>query len=734
MRNEQAIKRLERIVADEPRNHEALHHLGRFYAEADDLKTAITYLEKCVSVSPSYFQGRYELGIVLSRNHAYEQAVKEWQKVTDEDGDFRFGEVDLSHSLSPLAAVRAWERYDMQEVASAYKHFTLGFVFYCLRQLDTAINHYHTAISMKDRFDMAHFFLGLAYADKGDYENALKVYSIELNQRPQASNICYQLGLANFRLGRIQPAVLAYQKAIQFRPRYLKAHYQLAVCYDAQSLFPQGEKYLKMAIDFKPSYGEAHLELGKCYQAQYRMEEAGIEFEQAIRYNPRLKEAHFKLGEIKKMLGKMDEALSLFQRYAELDPADGDIYYYIGSILSQQKRFEDAAKNFMKTLAIIPNHDFALYGLGEALFNAGDNEGAIEVYRRGIMTKPNDIKLRNAMGRALYKQGDMEEAIEQFQMVITENPKDPFAHYYLGLSLFKNNRVEEAVKEYAHSVESNPNSAYAHFCLGASYSKQKEFELARTEFAKGADLMPNSEAELALYGTLQLLATIGIDHAQQGKRVEELYYQLSRVYRETVKALANAIDARDPYTRFHSQRVSRIAKLLATHILRFDPSLSNEIDIETVEMGGLLHDIGKIGIPDFIVRKEAKLTDAEMAWMKKHPDLGVVILKGIEFPWDIIPLVRHHHEKYDGSGYPAGLMGDAIPLMVMIIGISDVYDALVTDRPYRKAFSSEQAMEIIYKGKERDFAEGLVNFFFRIVPDIEPYLVDIAPYRKGITE
>ncbi|MDQ7822589.1 MAG: tetratricopeptide repeat protein [Candidatus Eremiobacteraeota bacterium] len=731
MRNEQTIKKLERIVADEPSNHEALFQLGRHYIENDDLNGAIYYLEKALTVNPNLINARYELAVVFSRNFAYEYAVKEWQKIVDEDGDFRFHEIDMASMVNLTIAVKAWERYDASEADSPYKHFTLGFIYYCLRMIDKSISQYIKAVTSNDKFEMAHYFLGLSFAEKGDFANAFKAYSIELTLRPQSPNVCYHLGMANYRLGKIQQAVLSYQKAIQYRPRYLKANFQLGISFSAQGLFPQAEKAFKLTLDYKPNFADAHLELGKAYHKQYRMDEAAKEYELAIRSNPRLKEAAFKLGELKKSLGKMDEAVNYFQRASELDPTDGDIYYYVGSIYSQQKKFEEAVLEFRKALNLIPNHDFAIYALGEVLFNMGELDRAIEMYKRGLQLNPNDNKFRNALGKALFRTGDLEQAICEFQKVLEENPKDAFSHYYLGLSLFKTGKIAEAAREYQRSVESNPNSAYAHFCLGASYSKNKEFELAVREFEKATELMPSSEAELALFGTLQLLAAIGIEHAQQGQELERRYIQIREVYRETVKALANAIDARDPYTRFHSARVSRIAKTLAIHIRNIDSELIPASYIEDIEIGGLLHDVGKIAIPDYIVRKEAALTDEEMAYMRKHPLEGEKILKDINFPWQVIPLVRHHHEKYNGRGYPDGLFGESIPFGAMIICIADVYDALVTNRPYRKAYSAEQALGIITKGRGTEFAEGIVDAFIEIVPTLEPLLVDITQKRDS---
>ncbi|MBU0641573.1 MAG: HD-GYP domain-containing protein [Planctomycetes bacterium] len=164
---------------------------------------------------------------------------------------------------------------------------------------------------------------------------------------------------------------------------------------------------------------------------------------------------------------------------------------------------------------------------------------------------------------------------------------------------------------------------------------------------------------------------------------------LQRMAVETVRALANAIDAKDAYTCGHSERVGWLAKLAGTAL---DLSAN---ELQTLEWAGLLHDVGKIGIPEGILNKPGKLTNAEFSEMKRHPRMSYEVLKPVSSLGPVLEAVLHHHENYDGSGYPDGLSGEQIPLIARIMHVVDIFDALTSTRIYREAFDIERAMSIL---------------------------------------
>lgn len=182
---------------------------------------------------------------------------------------------------------------------------------------------------------------------------------------------------------------------------------------------------------------------------------------------------------------------------------------------------------------------------------------------------------------------------------------------------------------------------------------------------------------------------------------------------EMVTSLAGAIDAKDPYTKGHSTSVSRYAEALARAI-----NLPEE-EVQKITLGGLLHDVGKIGIPENVLRKPGKLEPDEWEIMKQHPVIGAEkVLAPNEALSHLIPIVKYHHEQINGNGYPEGLKGDEIPLSARIVAVADTYHALISDRPYRKGMSVEKACQILQEGAGTQWDADLVRHFIAIAPSL----------------
>jgi len=182
---------------------------------------------------------------------------------------------------------------------------------------------------------------------------------------------------------------------------------------------------------------------------------------------------------------------------------------------------------------------------------------------------------------------------------------------------------------------------------------------------------------------------------------------------EMVTSLAGAIDAKDPYTKGHSTSVSRYSEALARAI-----NLPED-EVQRIKLGALLHDVGKIGIPENVLKKPSHLSDDEWEIMKQHPVIGAEkVLAPNEALRDLIPMVKYHHEHYDGTGYPEKLKGEKIPLSARIVAVADAYHALISDRPYRKGLGVEKACEILKMGAGSQWDSDLVRQFITIAPSL----------------
>lgn len=186
-----------------------------------------------------------------------------------------------------------------------------------------------------------------------------------------------------------------------------------------------------------------------------------------------------------------------------------------------------------------------------------------------------------------------------------------------------------------------------------------------------------------------------------------LYQQLQDLFLGTVRSLSAAIDAKNPYTKGHSARVSEYALNLAGEL-----NLTKQ-DRERLYLSCLLHDIGKIGIPGHILAKAGKLTNEEMNLTRLHSLSGAEILEGIKPLKDVIPVIRHHHEHFDGRGYPYGLKGNQIPFFARILTLADAYDAMTSDRPYRSKIPEDKAVKEIIDNKGKQFDPQVVDAFLR---------------------
>jgi putative nucleotidyltransferase with HDIG domain len=189
------------------------------------------------------------------------------------------------------------------------------------------------------------------------------------------------------------------------------------------------------------------------------------------------------------------------------------------------------------------------------------------------------------------------------------------------------------------------------------------------------------------------------------KRERARSQELRRSYTATVRALCNAVEFRDAYTGKHAERVTAYGLEIAR---RLDLPMSERPDIE---FGFLLHDIGKVAIPDAILHKPESLSEGERRLMNQHPLIGAEIVRGIEFLTNAAEIVRHHHERWDGQGYPDGLAGEDIPLAARVFAVADVFDALTTERPYRQASPLPTVRAMITAESGSQFDPSVVDTF-----------------------
>ena len=227
---------------------------------------------------------------------------------------------------------------------------------------------------------------------------------------------------------------------------------------------------------------------------------------------------------------------------------------------------------------------------------------------------------------------------------------------------------------------------------------------------------------IALAGVMPLFGVLYLAMRSSTGRLHDAERHIAtvdRLYLSTIGALSTAIEAKDGVTSSHIHRVQHYAMGLAKALGGLD-----EQTLKAIQAAALLHDTGKLAVPERILNKPGKLTPAEFETMKQHVDVGANILSSIDFPYPVVPIVRAHHENWDGTGYPNGVKGTDIPIGARILSVVDCYDALTSDRPYRRAMSDEAALAIIRERRGTMYDPAVVDMFERVCRDIAPFSVE----------
>ena len=228
------------------------------------------------------------------------------------------------------------------------------------------------------------------------------------------------------------------------------------------------------------------------------------------------------------------------------------------------------------------------------------------------------------------------------------------------------------------------------------------------------------------FDQLLLLVESGVKAISQMRMIKRINEELrdanerlENAYLESIQTLRYTVEAKDPYTRGHSDRVSEYSVLIGKQM-----GLPEE-DLKILRIGGLFHDIGKIGVPDRVLLKEGKLTDEEYSEIKNHPSIGAHILSNATIFKDIIPIVKHHHEKYDGNGYPSKLKGEDIPLFARIAAVADTFDAMTSKRTYRDSLPLDVVKQEIERCKGTQFDPKIADIFLDILNNHYNDIVEI---------
>ena len=347
-------------------------------------------------------------------------------------------------------------------------------------------------------------------------------------------------------------------------------------------------------------------------------------------------------------------------------------------------------------------HLSTLHSVSEALSTGRDLQRVSDVTLRAIL----DVLSADRGAVVLRRHGEDRSEVE----VLAARSKTESTERFAVSRTLVASVISDGVSVFAHDASSDARFSEGQSVIGQQIRSVMCVPLRTTDEILGALYVDSlSAAGRFNESDLELLAAIGNQAGVAMHRVR-LMGQLERLLLDTIKAIAATIDARDGYTHRHSERVAALTAQLAVELGLTEP------ERQTAELSALLHDVGKIAVPDSILNKPGKLTPEEFAEMRKHPAHGAQILGNIQSATiaAVLPGVQHHHEKWDGSGYPDGLEGDAIPFLGRLLGVADFYDALTSARAYRAAMPAEEAIKLIADGAGTHFDPAVAAAAIRL--------------------
>ena len=260
----------------------------------------------------------------------------------------------------------------------------------------------------------------------------------------------------------------------------------------------------------------------------------------------------------------------------------------------------------------------------------------------------------------------------------------------------KNNKIQLML----HAVSDQMQQLNVIASVPAYYRKKLLAVLLLGEKRDGTKF---TQAELDFFAALASDAAMAIRNAQLFRDLEKEASRNRELFIQTIKVLGSAIEAKDAYTHGHTERVTKYALAIARRMVENGSAEFPEVFFENLYISGLLHDIGKIAVPELILNKTGRLTVEEYALMKTHPVRGAEMVQPLNLPRDCIDGIRFHHERYDGLGYPDGLLGEAIPVTASVMAVADAFDAMTSDRPYRKGLTQDEGIEEIRRNLGTQF-------------------------------
>jgi HD-GYP domain-containing protein (c-di-GMP phosphodiesterase class II) len=456
-----------------------------------------------------------------------------------------------------------------------------------------------------------------------------------------------------------------------------------------------------------PSNHNARIELATTYMTRGDYYTAAAELQKVVKSVPPdmiYKEAYYQLGMILRTLGNFSEARKCMEKVLHIDAKDGNALYYSGLLLSELGDLTGAAEALRKCIAALPNQSYLHYTLGSVLLQQGLMDEGMKELSTALELSPKDTQARTTLGLAYLLKGAFKEAAKELSAVLQINPKDSTAVFLYAWAQIKQEGEIEALEKFEKYVNFDQSNAQGHLTLSALHYLIGEYPQAEEAQKRGIKLLKGFKDPI-FFATMQVLTSSLKVIAEDKQLFEE---EEIKAKKDIERVFHEIMEMKDPLLREKSRRISRLAEDMAKN----HEELEDE-EIETIRMAGSLCNLGMAFLPDSIINKEEKLTDDEKRVVTTHPLLTIKILQKITSFSDVIPIVKHHHERYNGTGYPDRLKGNDIPIGASIIGVADFFVELTLGSKRQKPAAKDEVIKTLQSLKDNFFPGKVVELLVK---------------------
>ncbi len=667
---------------------------------------AVSFFKQVAACGDKSGPLQLNLGLAYILDGKVDYGVEALGKTVDEDGDLDLNLVRLANPKLVVGVVDLLKKAveastDLAFIARA------AVAFLVLNRFPEAQAALDELGGQDNLVPQSGLWRSLILGKFGKFKEACQAAEKYCSRYPADAYGFYSLGLSRFKLKETARAIEAYRKALEVAPGHMKAGLRLAQAYMLAEQYPQVENTLRDLLEQHPACIEAYFGLGKCLEKQYRLDEAADFIAKAADLAPEAAEYQLAAGQIFKNLGQNAKSLDYFRKAAAICPDEGEVHYCLGCVLSSLERFSEAAAELEKAAKIDPRSSYTFYSLGGVYAKLNYFDKAIAAFGKALELNPKTQEARYEIGVLYYRSACYEEAVKELSTYMKFSPLDCRSRYYMGLSYRALGRTKEAEQLLFEAMRGSVSQEQQIYCESADFLQGGQPSVALHNLSEAAlrDL-PNRKSDFFEASMLQFFGTKAVRLSQVVQEEREYSGNVEESLFQFMSSLSALTDLRDVYNQSHSQRVAAIADTLAA-ALNVGEELTSGIHV-----GACLHDSGKMALPDVAMyyvdnpNNDADVGECNELY-KQHTLLGYENFSTMPFPDGVLEAIQSHHEMWDGSGFPVGLKGEAIPLAAQIVGLADYYERLLTKGNY----TQESALNLIKQGAGRFFNPELVKHF-----------------------